>query len=304
MASAVQQETVGCNLCGSTEYSRLHVKHGYTIVRCNQCRLVFLNPRPVPSDLASIYNEESYYGGTAEFENVVVGYADYLALRDHLHFVVKELLLPLKGLTPGVSLDVGCSMGLVMDEFRQRGWIPHGVDVSSYATEYARTELGLDAFTGTIDQVDLPPESVDLATMLLTIEHIPDPKSALRSVRQLLKPGGILIVATHDVEGVWPRLVGPRWRHYNMPEHIYYFSRRTLTQMLSEVGFQTFRVAETPTLAAVTEADATEMGLYAPVRLLHKTHLLPVAAPGLRAMHGIARSLNLADGITTYSHRV
>ena len=304
MASTVQQETVGCNLCGSAEYSRLHVKHGYTIVRCNQCRLVFLNPRPVPSDLASIYNEESYYGGTAEFENVVVGYADYLALRDHLHFVVKELLLPLKGLTPGVSLDVGCSMGLVMDEFRQRGWIPHGVDVSSYATEYARTELGLDAFTGTIDQVDLPPESVDLATMLLTIEHIPDPKSALRSVRQLLKPGGILIVATHDVEGVWPRLVGPRWRHYNMPEHIYYFSRRTLTQMLSEVGFQTFRVAETPTLAAVTEADATEMGLYAPVRLLHKTHLLRVAAPGLRVIHRIARSLNLADGITTYSRRV
>ena len=137
-------------------------------------------------------------------------------------------------------------MGLVMDEFRQRGWTPHGVDVSSYATEYARTELGLNAFTGTIDQVELPPESVDLATMLLTIEHIPDPKSALRSVRQLLKPGGILIVATHDVEGVWPRLVGPRWRHYNMPEHIYYFSRRTLTQMLSEVGFPNLQGGRDP----------------------------------------------------------
>ena len=304
MANTAGLETVVCNLCGSAEYSQLHVVHGYTIVRCNQCRLVFLNPRPVASDLASIYDTESYYGGTAEFENVVVGYADYLALRDHLHFVVNELMRPLKGLTPGLSLDLGCSMGLVMDEFRQHGWTPHGVDVSSYATEYARNELGLNAFTGTIDQVDLPPESVDLATMLLTIEHIPDPKSALRSVRQLLKPGGVLIVATHDVEGVWPKLVGPRWRHYNMPEHIYYFSRRTLTQMLSEVGFHTFKVAETPTLAAVTEADATEMGLYAPVRLLHKTKLLPVVAPGLRAIHALARSLNLADGITTYSRRV
>ncbi len=304
MANTAGLETVVCNLCGSAEYSQLHVVHGYTIVRCNQCRLVFLNPRPVASDLASIYDTESYYGGTAEFENVVVGYADYLALRDHLHFVVNELMRPLKGLTPGVSLDIGCSMGLVMHELRQHGWTPHGVDVSSYATEYARNELGLNAFTGTIDQVDLPPESVDLATMLLTIEHIPDPKSALRSVRQLLKPGGVLIVATHDVEGVWPKLVGPRWRHYNMPEHIYYFSRRTLTQMLSEVGFHTFKVAETPTLAAVTEADATEMGLYAPVRLLHKTKLLPVVAPGLRAIHALARSLNLADGITTYSRRV
>ena len=57
MASAVQHETVGCNLCGSAEYSRLHVKHGYTIVRCNRCRLVFLNPRPVPSELANIYDD-------------------------------------------------------------------------------------------------------------------------------------------------------------------------------------------------------------------------------------------------------
>ena len=224
MAGSSQLETVGCNLCGSASYSQLHVKHGYHIVRCNNCRLVFLNPRPVPSDLAGIYDTEAYYGGSAEFESVVVGYADYLALRDHLRFVVNELLRPIKPLTPGISLDVGCSMGLVMDEFRQRGWTPYGVDVSSYATRYARDELGLNAFTGTIDQVDLPPESVDLATMLLTIEHIPDPREALRSVRQLLKPGGVLIIATHDVDGIWPKLVGPRWRHYNMPEHIYYFS--------------------------------------------------------------------------------
>ena len=299
-----QLETVVCNLCGSDQHSQRHEVRGYNVVRCDNCSLTFLNPRPAAAELASIYNDEGYYGGDRDYQGANVGYTNYLALTDHLRFVVGELLRPLRGVAPGVSLDVGCSMGIVMDQFRQRGWTAYGVDVSAYATEYARRELGLSAFTGTVDQVDLPPDSVDLATMLLTIEHLPDPKSVLQSVRSLLKPGGVLVIATHDIEGLWPKVVRERWRHFNIPEHVYFFSRRTLTRMLSDVGFDTFMVAETPTLAAVVESDDSEAGLYTPVQLLHKTRLLPVAAPFLRVVHGAARVLNLADGITTYARKV
>lgn len=58
-------ETVACNLCGSWEHSPLHVIKGYTIVRCNKCGLVFINPRPVASKLATIYDDGSYYGAPA-----------------------------------------------------------------------------------------------------------------------------------------------------------------------------------------------------------------------------------------------
>ncbi len=297
-------ETVACNLCGSEEHSPLHVIKGYTIVRCNECRLVFINPRPVASELATIYDDGAYYGGGSDYDDLHVGYSNYLALTNHLRFVVGELLRPLKDVTPGVALDVGCSMGVVLDQLRQRGWTPYGVDVSSYATEYARHEFGLNVFTGTLDDVDLPPDSVDLATMLLTVEHLPDPKGVLRQVHRLLKPGGVLIVGTHDIEGLWPRIVGARWRHFSMPEHVYYFSRRTLTRMLADVGLETFRATETATLAGVVDADETNEGFYAPVRLLHKTRLLGPAAPLLRAMHKVARRFDWSDGITTYAQKV
>lgn len=296
-------ETVECNLCGSEEHSPLHVIKGYTVVRCNACRLVFINPRPVASELATIY-DDSYYDGGSEYDDLHVGYSNYMALTNHLRFLVGELLRPLKDVTPGVALDVGCSMGIVLDQLRRRGWTPYGVDVSAYATEYARREFGLDVFTGTLDDVDLPPDSVDLATMLLTIEHLPDPKGVLRQVHRLLKPDGVLIVGTHDVEGLWPRIVGARWRHYSMPEHVYYFSRRTLTRMQADVGLETFRATETATLAGVVDADDTNDGLYAPVRLLHKTRLIGAAAPFLRAMHSVARRFDWSDGITTYARKV
>ena len=123
-------------------------------------------------------------------------------------------------------------------------------------------------------------------------------------MHRLLKRNGVLVIATHDVEGLWPRMVKARWRHFEVPQHVYYFARPTLTRMLREAGFETFKVAETPTLAAVTGSDADGTGLYAPVRLLHKTGLLGVAAPVLRVIHGVARSLNWSDGITTYSRKM
>ena len=183
-----------------------------------------------------------------------------MALTKHLRFMVGELLRPLKGVTPGVALDVGCGMGIVLGQLRRRGGTPYGVDVPAYATEYARREFGLEAFTGTIDDVALPSDSVDLVAMLLTIEHLPDPKSVLRSVHRLLKSGGVLIVGTHDAEGLWPRLIVARWRHYSMPEHVYYFSRRTLTRMLADVGLEAFLVTEAAKLAGVVGCKRYQRG--------------------------------------------
>lgn len=300
----IQPEVVDCNLCGSREHTLIHLIQSHKVVRCNDCRLVFLNPRLVPEELSAIYQDESYYRRSQTDRGPIRGYADYLSLRDHLHFVADELLRPIENLTPGKVLDVGCGMGLVLDRFRERGWTAYGVDVSPYATEYARKELGLKVFTGTVDQVDLGPESLDLVTMSLTVEHLPDPKSVLRDLHSLLKPDGVLVIATHDIEGLWPRLVGARWRHFEMPEHVYYFSRRTLTRMLQEVAFETFAVTETATLGAVTSDRDGGVGLYAPVRFLHNTGLLPFAAPKLRAFHALMRRLDWSDGVTTYSRKV
>ena len=299
-----RQEVVDCNLCGSGEHKPVHTIQGHQVVQCTNCRLVFLNPRLVPSELAAIYEGEGYYRRSQTDEGPPRGYADYLSLRDHLRFVADELLRPLNGMTPGVVLDVGCGMGLVLERFREHGWTPYGVDVSPYAAEHTRKELGIDVFTGTVDQVDLPPGSVDLITMLLTVEHLPDPKGVIQELHRLLKSGGVLVIGTHDIEGLWPRLVGPRWRHYEMPEHVHLFSRRTLTRMLTEVGFETFRVTETATLAAVTSARDGGVGLYAPVRLLRQTGLFLLAAPLLRTIHEIMRRLNWSDGVTTYSRNM
>jgi len=53
----------------------------------------------------------------------------------------------------------------------------------------------------------------------------------------LLKPNGLLVVHTIDIESLFARLMGARWP-WLMEMHIYYFSRRTLRTMLEQCGFQ------------------------------------------------------------------
>ena len=71
--------------------------------------------------------------------------------------------------------------------------------------------------------------------------------------------------------------------------------------MLKCAGFNTVRVTETATLAAVTSDNN---GLYTPISLLYRYGLIMQAAPLLRAWHAAARILNISDGVTIYSRKV
>lgn len=294
-------QRVACNLCQNNVCQHLFTVRSFNVVKCLNCRLVYLNPMPCPEDIARVYDTREYYCNKADREDTPVGYPDYTRLEGHLIFVADELLNPVKHVKKGKLLDVGCGMGFMLRRFRELGWDTCGVDVSTYATEYARSHLGLNVFTGTVDELDLPAGYFDMVTMVLTIEHIPNPRGMLEALHRLMKPGAILIVTTHDIGGLWPRIVKSRWRHLNVPEHLYFFSKNTLKSLLENTGFKTFRVTETATVASVT-SDNT--GVYAPVRLLHRYGLIRQAAPLLCGLHAIVRGLNLSDGMTIYSQRV
>ena len=291
---------VVCNLCQGRQTKHLFTVRSFNVVKCLNCGLVYLNPMPCAGDISRIYDTVEYYCNRESKQDASSGYPDYMMLTDHLAFVANELLRPVKYLKKGKLLDVGCGMGLMLDHFRKLGWDTYGIDISTYATEYARNQLGLKVYTGSVGDINLPKNCFDVVTMVLTIEHIPNPSATLKSIRRLLKPGGIVIIATHDINGLLPRIVKHRWRHIDVPEHLYFFSKDTLKRMLQQARLRTFDITETATLGSVTSSNT---GVSTPVRLLRRYGLLKRVAPLLRNYHTFARILNLSDGITIYAQR-
>jgi SAM-dependent methyltransferase len=187
------------------------------------------------ADLAEYYNQQYYSGGLSK------GYSDYLGGRESRKSHYRSLLATIRGHLPTDevrALDVGCAAGFFLEVAQEAGWCAEGVEFSAYMSEYAREELHLNVQTGTIEDADLPDGAFNLITMWDVIEHLTDPKRALRRASRLLKAGGIIAISTGDISGATARIYGRRWDLLAPPGHLFYFSRKTLFAMLRQTGFE------------------------------------------------------------------
>lgn len=206
--------------CTNAGYGQHHV-----IVQCQQCGLVYTNPRAECHDILGTYE--------AVEDNL------YLEERAGRVLTFERHLKPLERVTGSpdgrLLLDVGCHIGVFVEIAAAHGWDAWGVEPSRWAVEQAR-QRGLHVVEGTVETAHLPEGAFDVVTLWDVIEHLTDPRGTLESVHRLLKPGGLLVVHTIDMESRFARLLGSRWP-WLMEMHIYYFSRRTLRLMLQQCGF-------------------------------------------------------------------
>jgi 2-polyprenyl-3-methyl-5-hydroxy-6-metoxy-1,4-benzoquinol methylase len=144
---------------------------------------------------------------------------------------------------PGRMLDVGCSNGQFLDLAQRAGYTTDGVEFSTGVADFARQHFGLNVTNGDIHAVTAPDESYDVITMFDVIEHVPDPLSDMAAAHRLLKPGGIFILSTPNIDGIYPRLslkvakLINYWQHPEPPHHLFQFSEKTLSAMLDKSGF-------------------------------------------------------------------
>ena len=234
------RSAIACNLCGSSQSEPFCPANGLGLVRCAGCGLVYVGLRPDPDELYTLY-DETYFRND---ESGVVGYSDYIKDEPNIRRTARRRLAFLERfLAPGRLLDVGCAVGFFLDEARRRGWQVEGLDVSSFAVEYTRQRFGLTAHLGSFTEAELPAGAFDLVTMWDVIEHVPDPKAYVRRAAELLRAGGVIVLATPDVDSIPARLAGRRWVGFKLSEeHIYYFSIKTLARMLDEAGFDVVNV--------------------------------------------------------------
>ena len=72
--------------------------------------------------------------------------------------------------------------------------------------------------------------------MIDFIEHVRNPRSVLQWAASHLTPKGNLLIVTPGLGGVSHRVFGRHWPNY-YPEHLWYFSRKSLSRLLVECGF-------------------------------------------------------------------
>jgi 2-polyprenyl-3-methyl-5-hydroxy-6-metoxy-1,4-benzoquinol methylase len=226
------QKITPCVACGVTHYRFFAKKNNFDLYRCMDCGHVVIYP--FSFDTKIIYGGDYFWGADKGS-----GYVDYDQDKEPMRPVFKKYLrLISQKLTRarGTLLDVGAATGFFMVMARDVGFVAYGVEISEYAAGVGRAR-GLDIKTGVLSEYP-PGKMFDVVTLWDVLEHFPEPKKEIIRAYDLLNSGGILAINTPDSGSLYARLLGRRWHLLVPPEHINYFTRKSVRLLLEKQGFE------------------------------------------------------------------
>ena len=229
-----------CYLCDKGESKLLSEKLRYEtsgkVFKCNNCGLVFLFPQMTPAQEREFYEKE--YGeiyssekGTTPadlFKNRLKDAKDYFGL-------VKEYLS-----TKDDCLEIGCASGYFLATIKDYVKSVSGVESHTILRQYCN-DIGIMTYE-TIDEC--PKIEFDNIFLFFLLEHLGDPVNFLKKVRSILKKGGNLFIEVPNVDDALFSLYDiPAFKsYYFTPAHQFYYSRKTLSDVLIKSGFNEFQI--------------------------------------------------------------
>ena len=206
----------------------------FDICRCGDCGFVWIDPMPGRAVLESFYKR--YYGT-----------GGYAAKEEKKLRRFGRRIARLRRRTAGESfIDVGCNLGFAVEAARRAGFEATGIDVDEHTVAQAANRFPQAQFqTSTIEDFANTGSQYDFVHSSEVIEHVVDVQSFARSLSLLVKAGGLLYLTTPDAGHRRVPREFIRWPEVKPPEHICWFTRRSIRHLLESVGFEVLNIALT-----------------------------------------------------------
>jgi methionine biosynthesis protein MetW len=235
-----------CNLCESDDSTilfngrdRVHKKDGlFTVVKCNNCGLIYTNPRPKQTIISEYYPE--VYWDIKENEEVNFENKLKKVVHKSINKIYYQMKIPSQ--YSGKVLDIGCGDGKLLSNLKNTGWETYGVEISDLAVEFARKKYGLNIFEGVAEDAMFEDEFFDVIILSHVLEHLPDPKATLKEINRILKPNGLLIISIPNVNSFEAKHFKKYWTAWELPRHFYHFSNKTVETLLNKTGFNISKI--------------------------------------------------------------
>ena len=219
-----------CILCDSDKLIDLGRYKKDFLCKCKNCGFVFSKKYPTNKELSAYYKN---YGTTSYLSEITI---------KRYHQLLNEFE---KYRKTNRLLDVGCGRGLFLDEAKKRGWEVYGTELSEETTKICR-EKGINMFYGSLNETSFEPSSFDVITSLEVIEHINTPKNEIKSFKNLLRSEGLVYITTPNFNSLLRYKLKENYTNVIIyPEHLSYYTPKTLSFAFKKFGFKKIKIAST-----------------------------------------------------------
>ncbi|MFH0779190.1 MAG: class I SAM-dependent methyltransferase, partial [Candidatus Eisenbacteria bacterium] len=217
--------------------------------RCGSCGLIFVSVQPDRKALEEMYGtpyfESDFRCGSAP----AAYFAEEKPFRREAISIL-ALITRLTGKKAGRLLEIGCAGGWLLKAAENAGWKATGVEISPQAAAFARTELGLDVFEGSLAEAAFPPGTFDVIYMGDVLEHIPDPVGLVLELKRTLAAGGCVVAGGPTALNALARRLGlavyralGKTKTIELPPyHLFEYTPRTIRRLFESAGLEVFHL--------------------------------------------------------------
>lgn len=203
----------------------------FCVLRCSGCKHVFLKSLLSPECLEDLYT--NYYPRkTYDLENYKLPQDDY----DFKSWMNGEKSSAFRWVPKNKRvLDIGCGWGEALGYFGARGCDAYGVEADHNVAKVAE-KFGYKIHIGLFDPNVYEANFFDYVILDQVIEHLADPVQTMQEISRILKPNGVVIIATPNMKGWGARCFGRRWIHWHVPYHLHHFFLQSMRSLAEKAN--------------------------------------------------------------------
>lgn len=195
------------------------------IVKCCKCDLIYCSPREQLESMLDVYENDYWH----EFQ-VKVGERKIEERHEEFEIISNERIENIQKFKSfGKFLDVGCSLGYLVNAAKVKGFDAYGIDLNQKDIEFGKNKYSINLQKSLIK--DYQNSDFDIIASFNVIEHVSCPDKMLLEMKKRIKKDGMIVIGTHDVDCKNHFNEKENWKHIIPNEHMYFFSVKSLNNL-------------------------------------------------------------------------
>lgn len=224
-----QNQFTQCLLCGNVDLAPLTLYQNAYLVQCKNCDFVFSKKIPSSDELIAHYH--TYPRNDKISAITLKRYEELLEYFGRFR-------------ETGNILDVGCGNGHFLTVAKKKGWNVYGTEYTEEAVAICR-QKNITMFEGKLNPGDFSNTKFDVITSFEVLEHINNPVEELKHFNTLLRKNGIVYLTTPNFNSLSRFLLKEKWNIIEYPEHLCYYTPKTLAYIFHRSGFNQITIKTT-----------------------------------------------------------